>query len=151
MNRKKQKLKIILVDDMLDEHIIFQKMLQSLEFLELELVSCHSAGELEKLMDEHPHLSPHMIFLDMHMPGKNGIHCLKSIRSNEEFKETVVAMYSVAADEDTVGKCLGAGANIFITKPRDLNILKNTLQEVLKSCMQYHSMDLNFETFVRTF
>ena len=151
MNRKKEKLRVILVDDMRDEHLIFLKVLNSLEFLDLELVSCYSAVDLEQLLATPGQTTPHIVFLDMHMPGKSGMECLRDIRSNQKYKETVVAMYSVSADEDTIGNCLGAGANIFITKPRDLSVLKNTLDKVLKSCLQYHSMALNFETFVRTF
>lgn len=151
MNRKKEKLRIILVDDMLDEHVIFRKVLHALEFLDLELVSCHSAAELDAFLSTLGQTPPHMIFLDMHMPGKNGVQCLREIRSNRKYKETVVAMYSVSADEDTIASCLGAGANIFITKPRDLTVLKSTLHEVVRSCIQYHTMALNFETFVRTF
>jgi len=151
MNRKKEKLRIILVDDMKDEHVIFRKVLHSLEFIDLDLISCDSAAALEYFLSTPKQAPPHIIFLDMHMPEKNGMECLKDIRSNSKYKETVVAMYSVEADDRIIGNCLGAGANIFITKPRDLNVLKNTLQEVLKSCIQYHSMALNFETYVRTF
>jgi len=151
MNRKIEKLRIILVDDMPDEHVIFRQVLHSLEFLDLELFSCDSAAELENFLAAPAQTPPHIVFLDMHMPEKNGVECLRDLRGNLKYKETVVAMYSVSADEDTIGNCLAAGANIFITKPRDLKVLKNTLNEVVRSCIQYHSMALNFETFVRTF
>ena len=151
MNRKKEKLRMILADDLSEEHVIFRKILQSLEFMEVELLSCHSALELEDFLAVPGQTPPHIIFLDMHMPGKNGMECLKGIRSNDKYKHIPIAMYSMSADETVIGNCLGAGANIFITKPRELKALKDTLREVLKSCMQYHSMSLNFETFVRAF
>ena len=151
MNRKKEKLRMVLVDDMLDEHVIFRKMLHSFEFIEVELFSCHSALQLEDFLDAAGQTPPHIIFLDMHMPVKNGMECLKEIRSNFKYRQIPIAMYSISADETIIGNCLGAGANIFITKPREVKALKDTLRQVLKSCMQYHSMSLNFETFVRAF
>ena len=151
MSIKKEKLTIILVDDMPDEHLIFNKVLQSIDFVQIDLISFDSGAKLENFLASDAKIFPHIIFLDMNMPELNGMHCLNNIRLNPSYMETVVAMYSVISDEQIVSQCLGAGANIFITKPRELETLKSTLEEVLKSCIQYHSMALNFETFVRTF
>jgi len=151
MNKKKEKLKVILVDDMSDEHLIFRKVFNSLEFLDMDLICYNSAKELEAFLNSADATTPHIVFLDMHMPVKSGMDCLKDIRSNKKFKEIVVAIYSVSSDENVISACLGAGANIFITKPRDLKVLRTTLNEVIKSCIHYHSMAFNFETYVRTF
>jgi len=151
MNHKIEKLKVILVDDMEDEHVIFKKALSAMDYIHLEFQSFKTAGEFEHYLDSASGIAAHIVFLDMHLPDKSGFECLKGIRSNPAYKQLVVAMYSVDKDERTISKCLGQGANIYITKPREFGLLKQRLKEVLRSCMQYHSMGMKFETFVRCF
>ena len=151
MNHKIEKLKVILVDDVEDAHILFKRALSALEYLQLELLTFKTAWEFEDYLAITPGNMAHIVFLDLHMPEKGGFECLKQIRANPFHRQLLVAMYAEGRDEKIIRKCLAAGANIYITLPREFQLLKKRLHEVLRSCMQFHSMGIKFETFVRCF
>ncbi|WP_158860838.1 response regulator [Lunatibacter salilacus] len=151
MNHKPEKLKVILVDDMDDEHVVFKKALSSIEYIQLDLISFKTAEELEEYLARPLGNTTHILFLDLHLTNKGGLECLKKIRTNPSYKQLIVAIYSMESDERTIRKCLAEGANIFITKPSEYKLLQQRIQEALRSCMQFHTMGINFETFVRCF
>lgn len=65
------------------------------------------------------------IFLDIRMPGLNGIETLKRIK--EKDKEVNVVMITALDDEETGKKCIELGAYDYITKPLSLEYLENVL------------------------
>lgn len=148
MNYKIENLKIILVDDIEEEHLLFRKALSELPYVNIDFKGFKDACELQDYLKSDSTV-PHIVFLDMYMPDKTGLECLQEIRNSEKFGEMLVAMYSVSSDESVIGKCLASGANIYITKPREFNELTARLHEVIRSCIQYHSMSMTFETFVK--
>jgi len=150
MNLKKEYLSVILVDDIEDEHILFRKALAAVPRLDVDVKCFFSAQELESFLEE-TEVVPHVVFLDMHMPEKNGLECLKDIRSLARVRELVVAMYSVSSDNNIIQNCLANGANIYITKPRKFKELTERLHDVIKSCMRYHTMSMDFDTFIKRF
>jgi DNA-binding NtrC family response regulator len=83
---------------------------------------------LEKLDDE-----PHLIVLDIMMPGIGGIDALKTIK--RRFPDMPVIMMSAQGVVDTAVEAMKAGAYDYITKGRDdLNklsiVAKNALEKV---------------------
>ncbi|MEX2336876.1 MAG: hypothetical protein WD555_06360 [Fulvivirga sp.] len=42
---------------------------------------------------------PDLLFLDLKMPFKNGLECLKEIRSNEKLKEISIGIFSTSRNE----------------------------------------------------
>ena len=59
--------------------------------------------------------SPDILFLDIHMPGKNGIQILKEVM--EVDPQAYVVMISADAAKDRVMQCVEIGAKGFIAKP----------------------------------
>lgn len=151
MNHKPEKLKVILVDDMDDEHLIFKKALSSIAYIQLELISLKTAEELEDYLACALGNTAHILFLDLHLTNKSGLECLRKIRANPSYKQLIVAIYSMESNERTIRKCLAEGANIYITKPNEYKLLQQRIQEALRSCIQFHTMGIKFETFVRCF
>ena len=97
---------------------------------------------------EHPESKlPHVLFLDLNMPGKTGIDCLKEIRSNTRFKEVSIAIYSTSSSEIDIEDTFVEGANIYIKKPNDFSKLKKVIKEVVNMNWQFHTSGLNIETF----
>jgi CheY-like chemotaxis protein len=63
----------------------------------------------------HPEIKlPHVLFLDLNMPEKTGIDCLKEIRSNARFKDVSIAIYSTSSSEKDIEISFIEGANIYI-------------------------------------
>ncbi|MFQ6111624.1 MAG: response regulator transcription factor [Nitrospinota bacterium] len=76
---------------------------------------------------------PHLMLLDIRMPGMSGIEVLKRVR--EDDKEMGIIMVSAIHEEEMIKKVLALGANDYITKPVDLHHLeKNVLPKLITSC-----------------
>ena len=75
---------------------------------------------------------PEFIFLDINMPGKSGLECLKEIRSSEgELKEVNIVMLSTSSDPENIQKASELGATFYAVKPSCFERLKSMLEEVL--------------------
>jgi DNA-binding response OmpR family regulator len=59
------------------------------------------------------------------MPLKNGLECLKEIRNNEKFKEILIAIYSTSGAEKDIHETFINGANVYLKKPNNFELLKN--------------------------
>jgi DNA-binding response OmpR family regulator len=68
---------------------------------------------------------PHVILLDIKMPGIDGIETLKRIRAID--KEVGIVMITAVKEEETGKKCLELGAYDYITKPLSLDYLETVL------------------------
>ena len=64
---------------------------------------------------------PHLVFLDLNMPIKNGIECLEELRAQERFKNLSIAIYSTSSSDQDIEDTFIKGANIYINKPNDFN------------------------------
>ncbi|MBC7915362.1 MAG: response regulator, partial [Pyrinomonadaceae bacterium] len=91
---------------------------------------------------------PHLILLDLNMPRKNGLECLKEIRSNEKFKGISIAIYSTSASKNDIDETFSNGANVYIKKPSDFGILKQLLAKVVSTARLYQNPSFNIETFL---
>ena len=72
-----------------------------------------------------------VIFLDINMPLKNGIECLKDIKSNNKWSLVPVFIISTSNSHVLREKVMGMGASGFIEKPSDFNDLKEKIKEVV--------------------
>ena len=74
------------------------------------------------------------IFMDMQMPGMNGLEATKAIRNSKNpLGKTIpiIALTANAFSED-IEKCLSAGMNAHISKPVDIELLRKTVIGILK-------------------
>jgi DNA-binding NarL/FixJ family response regulator len=58
-----------------------------------------------------------VIFLDINMPFKDGITCLKEIRSMQNYNSIKVVIYSTSNSVKDIDNCYSMGANFYLTKP----------------------------------
>lgn len=76
---------ILLADDDADDRLFFKEAME--EINSDTLVSFVNDGsQLMYFLNQTGILMPHIIFLDLNMPVKNGMECLKEIRANDKFK-----------------------------------------------------------------
>lgn len=140
-------LMILLADDDENDRLLFKEALEELK------INCivHTVNNGIQLMDyltKKDATLPHLIFLDLNMPRKNGLECLKEIRSNEKFKEISIAIYSTSASKHNIDETFSNGANVYIKKPSDFNILKQLLTKVISTARLYQNPSFNIETFL---
>jgi CheY-like chemotaxis protein len=62
---------------------------------------------------------PHLLLLDIKMPGLNGFEVLKKIKSDDELKKTPVIMITTTDNPAEVEKCHQLGCSSYIAKPVD--------------------------------
>jgi len=141
------KMKILLADDDEDDRLFFEEALQELR-LPTDITTVEDGIELIEFLNNNKDYEPHILFLDINMPRMNGIEALKELRKKDAWKDFVVAIYSTSNAETDIEETFVQGANIYINKPNDFKVLKNTLEEVVNMNWQFHTSGLNKETFL---
>jgi CheY-like chemotaxis protein len=140
-------LKVFLADDDPDDRLFFADALSELT-IKSDVTFFQNGVELmDYLLDPETPL-PNLLFLDLNMPLKGGIDCLKEIRRTEELRNLSVAIYSTSGSQQDVENTFILGANIYIRKPNDYENLKKVLSEVLQRSWQYETSELNRENFL---
>jgi CheY-like chemotaxis protein len=140
---------ILLADDDQDDRLFFADAFAALK-LKIDLKMVKNGEELMEYLNTPNIILPSIIFLDLNMPRKNGIDCLKEIRNTETLKNLSVAIYSTSASPQDIHNAFVLGANVYIKKPGNFEKLKKVLQKVVTINWQYHISDFNRETFFLT-
>jgi CheY-like chemotaxis protein len=138
---------VLLADDDPDDRLFFKYAIEELK-IKTVVTTVNDGVDLMNYLAEPNSKMPHVVFLDLNMPRKGGMECLKEIRSNKNFKDLSIAIYSTSGSEKDIEESFVLGANIYIKKPNDFNSLKKILAEVININWQYHTSGLNKENFV---
>jgi len=123
-----QLLRILLADDDDDDRILFEDAASDTGY-PFRFNSVKDGNELLRTL-RLQELLPHLVFLDLNMPIKNGMDCLLEIRSEELLKEINVIIYSTSANKREIDESYKNGANLYIQKPVNYSDLKSTLVKV---------------------
>ena len=76
---------------------------------------------------------PHLILLDLMLPGKDGLTILKELKKNEAICAIPVIVISGIESQNQVTQAIDAGAADYVTKPFDSMELGNRLKQFLNS------------------
>lgn len=123
------KLNILLADDDIDDCIFFKEALEEFP-IATTLTAVHDGEQLMKLLEEKTEL-PHVLFLDLNMPRKNGFECLAEIKTIVRLEHLPVIMYSTSFEQSVVNLLYKNGAQHFIRKPSDFSLFKIIIQQTL--------------------
>lgn len=83
---------IILADDDEADRLLFTEAFSELKFKTI-VQTVNNGVELMKWLNEKDILLPDLLLLDLNMPLKNGIQCLKEIKSNEKLQDISIASW----------------------------------------------------------
>ena len=122
--------KILLAEDDEDDYLLFQEALKEYK----EPISLNWVKDGERLMNilmGDIEALPHMLFLDINMPKKNGFECLAEIRQYEGLKNLPVIIFSMSKDPALINRMHTAGANLYLSKPNDFGSLKENIERVI--------------------
>jgi len=75
---------------------------------------------------------PNIVLLDWMLPGMTGIEVCKSIRENEEIKQTKVVMLTAKTEEADMVLGLEIGADDYITKPFSTKVLVAKINSIVR-------------------
>jgi PAS domain S-box-containing protein len=75
---------------------------------------------------------PRLILLDIQLPVISGFEVLRRLRADEATRATPVIAISANAMRGDIRQALDAGFDAYLTKPLDLELLRNTVRQALR-------------------
>ncbi|MFA9187740.1 response regulator [Flavobacterium sp. FBOR7N2.3] len=138
---------ITLADDDEDDRLFFTEAFDELK-INTVVNTVNDGVALMNFLNAPESILPNIIFLDLNMPLKSGIECLKEIKENPKFSDIVIAIYSTSSSEEDIENTFVLGANIYIKKPNNFGKLKDVLSEVVTINWQYITSGLNKDNFL---
>ena len=129
-------LNILLAEDDIDDRFFFAQALKELP-IHTHLVTVHDGEQLMDYLSKHLNDLPDVLFLDLSMPQKSGFECLAEIKEEMQLVEMPVIMFSTAFPRDNhyeqglIKMLLNMGAQGFIRKPSNFNLLKDIIHQWL--------------------
>lgn len=146
MNEKS--IKILLADDDEADRLLFREAFDELN-VGTSVGTVNDGYELMHLLkNTEAENLPQILFLDINMPRKNGLECLKEIRADKKYKEVSVAIYSTSSSENDMQETFLHGANVYIHKPNDFRKLKKVLEKAINYANMYQNPPFNKENFL---
>ncbi len=120
--------KVLLVDD--EAHI---RMLleQTLEELEDEGVNFFSAQNGEEALEIIQAENPELVFLDVMMPKMNGMEVCRRVKKELKLDKVFIVLLTAKGQELDRQKGQEVGADLYMTKPFDPEIILKKAKEVL--------------------
>ena len=91
----------------------------------------HLAGDGEEGLKQARWAKPHLILLDIHMPGFDGLTVLAKLKAHEATRVIPVVIVSVQGDTDVLLECQRGGAVDQIIKPFDVEDLRKVIERQL--------------------
>lgn len=85
--------------------------------------SIETAMNGKEAVDKVNSFAPDIVLLDVEMPVLNGLEALKEIRKNHSQNQLPVIMITVKDSTQDIIEALDLGANDYVTKPVDINVL----------------------------
>ncbi|WP_444994465.1 response regulator [Aliikangiella sp. IMCC44359] len=73
---------------------------------------------------------PNIIFLDLKMPGQDGLTTLKIIKEDEKLKHIPVVMVSTSKTEPEILSCYSLGACGYVSKPLQFEEFSRKIKEL---------------------
>jgi len=138
---------IVLADDDMDDRLLFEEAISEID-VKTKLSLFNDGKALMEYLTLPETVLPEIVFLDLNMPIKNGMQCLKEIRKNETLKDLCVAIYSTSSSEEDIENTFINGANVYINKPNSYSALKKVIAKTIKINWQYHTSALNRDNFL---
>ncbi len=119
------KKKILLVDDEKDlaETVVFQLRISGYE----AIVAYDGQEGLEKARKEKPDL----IILDLMLPKMDGYKVCGLLKSDSRYAKIPIIMFTARAQESDIKLAKEVGAEAYITKPFEQEILLGKIKELL--------------------
>ena len=114
----------LIVDDSRVVRKVAARIIQDLKFNTVE--AANGAEALKACRDS----MPDAVLLDWNMPVMNGLDFLRALRREDGGKTPLVVFCSIENDAEHINEAIRSGADEFIMKPFDADILESKFAEV---------------------
>ncbi len=119
--------RILLADDEPDMTRVIGK---SLEISGYEVIIANDGIEC---ISKARHEQPDVILLDNVMPNMDGLTALQKLRSSKRTEDIPVIIVTALADEDSIARAMKGGADSYVIKPFDYEMLLAKITTALDS------------------
>lgn len=140
-------LRILLADDDEDDRTFFREALQELGF-PFVLETAGNGFELLKSLTVQDSILPHLIFLDLNMPGKSGKECLLEIRALSRLSQIPIIIFSTSSSLYDIDDTFRNGANLYIQKPSGFGLMVILLAKVFSINWNEHLAQMERKRFI---
>ncbi len=118
--------KILLVDD---EPDILEFIGYNLRKEGFKVVTCSNGKDALSFIDKE---KPHLILLDVMMPGMDGVEVCEQIRAKEDMDNVLIAFLTARGEDYSQIAGFDAGADDYITKPIKPKLLVSRIKALLR-------------------
>jgi two-component system, OmpR family, alkaline phosphatase synthesis response regulator PhoP len=127
-NTTRMEQKILIVDDEAHIRMLIEQTLEELEEEGVEFLTAEN-GEiaLQIIQNEQPQL----VFLDVMMPKMNGMEVCKRVKKELGLTNVYIALLTAKGQELDRQKGQEVGADVYMTKPFDPEVILRKAREVL--------------------
>jgi len=124
MSAGEDRIRVLIVDDIAETRENLKKMLYFES--DMEVVGTASSGE--EAIELSKQTKPHVVLMDINMPGVDGISASEAI--TRAVPQAQIVMMSVQSEADYLRRSMLAGARGFLTKPFTMDELISTVRRV---------------------
>lgn len=114
----------LIVDDSKVVRMVARKIFEGLNF------SIEEAADGQQALDACIRSMPEVVLLDWNMPVMSGIEFLKELRALSGVAQPIVVFCTTENDMSHIQEAIDAGANEYIMKPFDSEIIESKLAQV---------------------
>lgn len=120
--------KLLIVDDEVHIRMLIEQTLEELEDEGVSFLTAENGEQaLEIIEAEHPQL----VFLDVMMPKMNGMEVCRRVKKELMLNEVFIVLLTAKGQELDRQKGQEVGANLYMTKPFDPEVILRKAREIL--------------------
>ena len=121
--------KILIADDEVHIRILLEQTLEDLvDAFDIQLLFASDGDEALALIRQE---IPHLVFLDIMMPKRDGYEVCQAVTQDPEIKDTKIILLTAKGQEADRSRGASSGALYYITKPFDPDHVLGLAKKIL--------------------
>jgi two-component system, OmpR family, alkaline phosphatase synthesis response regulator PhoP len=121
--------KLLIVDDESHIRTLLEQTLEELEDEGVELLSAENGEQALEIIESE---NPQLVFLDVMMPKMNGMEVCRRVKKELSLNNVYIVLLTAKGQELDRQKGQEVGADVYMTKPFDPEMILNKAKEVFQ-------------------
>ena len=121
--------KLLIVDDESHIRTLIEQTLEELEYEGVEFLTAENGEQALQIIQAE---NPQLVFLDVMMPKMNGMEVCRRVKKDLSLDNVYIVLLTAKGQELDRQKGHEVGANVYMTKPFDPEVILNKAKEVLQ-------------------
>lgn len=121
--------KLLIVDDEAHIRMLLEQTLEELEDEGVEFLTAENGEQALEIIERE---QPQLVFLDVMMPKMNGMEVCRRVKKELLLNDVFIVLLTAKGQELDRLKGQEVGADVYMTKPFDPEVILNKAKEVLQ-------------------